>query len=137
VEEAQQTVLFSGRFDPPHAGHVVTIVRLAKRFARVLVVILDDGKAAWPLSYRRDVLTEAMSLARNVLITSNRVHFAQVTREALGEWQFDVYAAGNPDVLRHIEALGIPCIYTERAYDFSATAYRLGCSIQSLVGGRA
>jgi nicotinamide-nucleotide adenylyltransferase len=34
-----RAVLYAGRFQPPHIGHVATVQRLAERFGRVILVI--------------------------------------------------------------------------------------------------
>lgn len=111
--------LLSGRFDVVHPGHIVTILRLLKKFSRVLVVMLDYPERRYPVCYCVDILQEIFE-GRPVEILVNNVHFGEITEDQLKDFNFDVYAAGNLKVLRHIEKLGFDVIYTERSYLYDA-----------------
>ena len=121
-----KTVLLSGRFDPPHLGHVITMMRLGQQYKKVLVVILDHKEQRYPLTYRKKVIGEALSMAKgNYEVKVNKIHFGKITLKQIQEYNFNVYAAAaNYEVLLHIESLGIPAIYLERAYDFAASDTR-------------
>jgi len=132
-----QTELISGRFDPPHLGHLITIGRELARFDKVIVVVLDDGKQMYPISYRMDVLTEAVSMLggvpSSVKIERYKTHFGNIVRDEIDRWRFDVYGSGNMDVLRHVSSLGIQCRYIPRAYDYEASNERLGRKIRNIL----
>lgn len=116
-------VVFSGRFDPLHPGHIATMMRLSKKYDIVKMVILNHPERSYPASYIKQVCDEIFE-GTNVRICINKTHFAELTLE---EWNYfggSVYAAGNLQVLKHIESLGIECIYVDRAYDFSASHYK-------------
>jgi phosphopantetheine adenylyltransferase len=115
-----QTVLFSGRFDPPTPSHIVQILRLLKRYQKVLVVMLDYPKRRFPLRYCLDLFNETFE-NRPVEIITNTKHFGKISAEEITKYSFDVYAAGNLQVLRHIESLGFPVIYIERAFAYTAS----------------
>ena len=36
-----RVAIFSGRFDPPHIGHVLTKIKIAKEYEFLIVPILD------------------------------------------------------------------------------------------------
>lgn len=118
--------VFSGRFDRFHAGHWISILRLLKEFPKVIVVILDYPGRRWPTSYIKqifDELVELSDLKNRVEILINSTHFAKIKKiewEALGA---DIYASGNMEVLKHIDTLGVPTIYVDRAFDFEASNY--------------
>ena len=116
-------VLFSGRFDPPHLGHFRTIQLLARDY-NVKVVVLDYPEQRFPISYRLRVLRETVGEALgNVSVVSNKTHFGKLTRPEWDAYGCDLYAAGNFEVLSHIEFMGIECIYVDRPYQLSARLY--------------
>ena len=118
---APSLCIFSGRFDPPHIGHVVTILRLKRQFPQVLVVVLDYPERRTPICLTVQVLAEVIQGKAKIVV--NRTHFAKITQKELkklsGGRPF-VYAAGNLEVLLHVERLGAKTLYTDRAYPFSA-----------------
>ena len=119
------TVLFSGRFDPPHLGHIITIARLWKKFDAITIVVLDHPDSEYPISYRKQALEEMVyHLNGKHIVTTNQIHFAKITKSEISKFKFDVYASGNLEVLKHIESLGIPTLYVERSFDYSATEIR-------------
>lgn len=134
----RQTELISGRFDPPHLGHLITIGRERVIYDRVIVVVLDDGKQFFPLCYRMDILWEAVHLlGGNISVESNRTHFGGITKEELSRWKFDIYGSGNMDVLRHISSLGIACRYIPRAYEYQASNDRLAEKARNILSMEA
>lgn len=116
------TVLFSGRFDPVSPGHICSIIRLAKRYAKVKVVVLDYPDRRYPVQLSMQVLKEIFrEMPLDVAFVSNDIHFGEISKAQLGMFNFDVYAAGNLKVLRHIERLGVSCVYIDRAYPYAAS----------------
>jgi len=114
-------VLFSGKFSPPHPGHICQIIRLAKKYGEVCVVILDYPERRFSMEYTKAIFNEIFDqIDLDVTITSNQTHFAQITKEEFESFECDIYASGNQKVLRHIEILGFPCIFVETAYQYSA-----------------
>lgn len=119
----EQSVAFSGRFDPPHPGHIASIIRLEKEYGRVDVIILDHAERRHPVQYTVQILTELLE-KYNVKIHSNRIHFGELNDKEWLLYNCDYYASGNMDVLLHMEKLGIKCVYVDRAYDYSASNYK-------------
>lgn len=114
--------LTSGRFDPPHVGHVISLQLLGQRYEKVVVVILDHADQYYPVAYRlrvlEDVLTGSIG-AYDVLV--NKTHFGEIDKKSLLEYNADVYVCGNLSVLKHIEGLGMPVEYQDRSYQYHAT----------------
>jgi cytidyltransferase-like protein len=120
------TVLFSGRFDPPHLGHMITVARLWETFDAITIVILDYPESEYPISYRAQALKEMVRhLNGRYKVLVNQTHFGKITREELSKFKFDVYASGNLEVLKHIESLGFKTLYVERSYEYSGTEIRM------------
>ena len=125
-ESMTQIGLFSGRFDPPTAGHFVAIETLLLQYAQILVVILDykgrdvpASKAKLLFDYHFDLMLPPAS--RNKVITLiNSDHFGMITKPQLERFlkrqniKFDVYISGNVEVLKHIEKIGYVCRYLPR-----------------------
>lgn len=119
-------ILFSGRWDRFHAGHFLTFGRLGKQYDLVKLVLLDHPEQEYSIAYRKQLLEEATShLKGNFEVHVNKTHFGKITNEELDAFRpFDVYGAGNHEVLLHIESLGYPTVWVERSYDFDATSDR-------------
>jgi len=122
----KKMVLFSGRFDPVHPSHICTIIRLAKKFGAVKVVMLNYKERRFPVDYCLQVFQEIFEeIKLDVRFDVNTIHFGQITRQELIDFDCDIYAAGNHNVLRHIENLGFPAVYVERAYEYYASDIKL------------
>jgi len=118
--------LTSGRYDPPHLGHLCNILRIfhSPGVDTLKVVILESDKRRYPISYCFVILFEILhSFFPKIQLITNKIHFGEITKEELGKYEFDVYCGGNHKVLKHIENLGFKTAYFERAYDFSASKY--------------
>ncbi|MBD3293847.1 MAG: adenylyltransferase/cytidyltransferase family protein [Armatimonadia bacterium] len=112
-------VLFSGRFDRPHCGHVATIVKLSKEFDQVVVVVLRYDGEHYPSHYRKDVLD--WCVPDNVLLMINDTHFAEITREEWETFGCDVYAGGNEEVNEHMRLIGVPVYHVDRSFGYAAS----------------
>lgn len=97
-----RTILFSGRFDRVHPGHIITIMRLGQQYDTIIVCVLDYPKQKYPLEHRMTVLKDALMHAKgNYIVISNKTHFAEIfTFNDLP--MFDYYGAGNEKVLKNI-----------------------------------
>ena len=82
--------------------------------------MLDYPERKFPVCYCVDIFEEIFEDCPVEIIVNN-VHFGEITKEQLKEFNFDIYAAGNLKVLRHIEKLGYDVIYCERAYSYEAS----------------
>jgi cytidyltransferase-like protein len=114
--------LFSGRFDPPHPGHIASILRLADKYDEVVVMMLDYPDRNFPIEYCGKVFSECIEREK-VKISVNKTHFGKISLEEWELFQCDLYAGGNLSVLRHVEKLGIKVHYLERAFEYSASKY--------------
>ena len=113
--------LFSGRFDRPHSGHIVQLVRLGKIYDKVIVPVLDYPEQKYPVQYRVQILRDAVGDYDRFYIFANKEHFAKITLEQIEQYEFDIYISQNIECLRHIESLGYKIKYVDRAYDYSSS----------------
>ena len=125
-----KTILFSGRFDRVHPGHLITIMRLGQQYDTVIVCVLDYKEQKYPLEHRMTVLKDALMHAKgNYIVISNKVHFAKVQKKDLDRMpMFTHYGAGNEEVLKHIRDLFINmgtdpqrAVWVERYPGYSAS----------------
>lgn len=134
MDKNKQVALISGRYDPGHIGHIVTIHRLAKEFKKIIVVILDYKEREYPAQYTKQIFGEILSYSTgNYEIHINNTHFGKITQEELDEWRFDVYAAGNMEVLKHIESMGYDVKWMDRSYHYEATNDRLAEELKRII----
>jgi cytidyltransferase-like protein len=129
--------LFSGRFDPIHLGHIITIGRLLEKYQQVIVCVLNyPEREACTIDKNIEILTEFMSLwlykGFRVLITANTTHFARITIDAIDSIckgvDCDVndvcWVGGNTEVVDHLKDIGFPFEYIERSYFYRSTTIR-------------
>ncbi|MCP4651202.1 MAG: hypothetical protein GY853_14135 [PVC group bacterium] len=102
------TILFSGRFDRPHIGHMITIGRLGQQYDKVIIVVLDYPEQKYPIDERVNTLRNALYLMRmrgSYQIVVSKHHFGEIETKQLKEeipW-FDVYGSGNREVLENMK----------------------------------
>ena len=134
MDTSKKVALISGRYDPTHIGHLITIHRLSKEFKKVIVVILDYKEREYPAQYAKQIFNEIFSYSKgNYEIYINNDHFGKITKEKLDKWKFDVYIAGNMAVLKHIESMGYEVKWMDRAYHYEATNDRLAEGLKQLI----
>lgn len=133
MEDHDKVVLFSGRFDRPHCGHIRTIQLLGQRFKKVIVVVLDYKKQHFPVGYRVQILRDILNNSKGEYeVVANLQHFARITKEELKRYKFDIYAAGNLEVLKHIDSIGFDTIWVDRPYEYNANNDRFAEKVKTL-----
>lgn len=123
-----RTILFSGRFDRVHSGHIITIMRLGQQYDTVIVCVLDYKGQKYPLAQRMTTLKDALMHSKgNYIVISNKTHFGEIQNfDNLP--MFNYYGAGNMKVLKHIRRvfvdIGVPperVVFIERYPGYSAS----------------
>ena len=124
-------ILFSGRLNVVHPGHVITILRLCEQHEMVKIVILDYPKRKTPAHWSRDILEEILSHTNHKWqIFINDSHFGKISMEELtGYKPFDFYGAGNMEVINHIKTfekeLDFETKWIDRSWFYEASRYDL------------
>lgn len=91
----------------------------------VKCVILDYPDKRYPICFVEKVMRESLE-GLDVEILVNTTHFGEITKEELKQFgDFDKYAGGNLDVLKHLESLGVKCEYWPRSYAYAASKIEL------------
>lgn len=125
-----KVAVFSGRFDPPHIGHVMSIQKLADTHDIVIVPVLDYCNRLITAESAYDVFNsvfEHLHTIGKVIFIVNTTHFAKITYEKyrmlLRDCGIDdaindvVYYAGNNEVLENMRRVGVRCEYLNRSID--------------------
>lgn len=134
MKEKTKIALFSGRFDRPHVGHIISLQRLAQKYALVKVLILDYPEQQFSVQYRGQMLKECLSMCKGTFeVVVNKEHFGKITNDEIDNYDFDVYCSGNQSCLSHIESLGYDVEFIERAYDYEATDDRIWQKIKEVI----
>jgi hypothetical protein len=111
--------IFSGRFDPPNLGHVLTLSHLLCEYHFLLVPILDyperEGCSATDAKriFDHHFDTVLPKCARNkIMFVINTEHFGKISPvEYMAiTWAYDIphvhdYLSGNESVLEHLKAM--------------------------------
>jgi cytidyltransferase-like protein len=118
-------VVFSGRYDPPHCGHIRSIQELGQQYDHVFIVVLDHEEQKYPPQYRAQILRELLECAKgSYTVSVNKDHFANIDAAKLVQYEPFVYASGNLECLFHVERLGYETLYVNRAYSYEASEDR-------------
>ena len=118
-----KTILFSGRFDKPHLGHLITIARLGEKYKKVIVCVLDYEGQFYPIDDRVKILKDALGhVEGNYVIIVNRDHFGQITKDRIAKLpQFDVYGSGNYQCMMNMHVLGFESVAVDRYPHYAAS----------------
>jgi cytidyltransferase-like protein len=114
--DRKPTALFPGKFDPVHAGHLMTINRLKKQYDLTIAITGDPGyNQTMSIQDRQKVLSE---FAPVVLIEGKLIDKPQYNLKQ------DYILSGNPDVIAWAKRLGLPNVFVERSGSISSRQLR-------------
>lgn len=129
MERGKQIIaIFPGRFDPPHLGHIITIMRILPNYEKVIVAITDDnygGKKKRFMSARKReyILWQVFKNIHKVDIVYAGKGF-RIRKQFDDLPPFDVVLSGNKAVIRNMHKHKIPTQYIERTRGYSGTKIR-------------
>jgi hypothetical protein len=119
VAEMKQTAFMPGKFNPPHIGHIQTILKLKESYNLIVGVTGDIPKTA--VMTQDEIINELKGLGVEVVgIDGVLTH----KRIADGLPKFDVLLSGNNEVLAWATKLGVPSKFVPRSGDISGTKLR-------------
>jgi nicotinamide mononucleotide adenylyltransferase len=118
-----KVILFSGRYDKFHTGHLITIARLGQQYSKVIICILNNMGDFYPILEREQIIKDALEHVKgNYEVIVNRHHFATITKEQVEELpKWDIYGTGNYRCLMNMHTLGYETVSVPR-YPFYAAS---------------
>ncbi len=125
--------LFLGKFQPPHLGHIRTILKIKDRYARLVIGITEDEKILKPNKIQ-DILTDVFREFENIEVVLIKGVVEQGTAKLPED--VDVILSGNHKVLDKLSSkYKIEFVERTEGIGYSATEIRntmLGSKILSL-----
>lgn len=132
-----KTILFSGRFDRPHLGHIITIGQLGQKYRGVIVCILDHPNQFYPISERKKTMCDAVRLlSGNYQIITNTYNFEIITKGQIDQEinvPFEVYGTGNWQCFTNMKNLGYEVVEVARYPGYAATKDRCFQKIMKII----
>lgn len=121
-----RTILFSGRYDPPHLGHLLTFQRLATEYDKVIICILDYPRQFKPIRERLKTIEVALGgCIGSFEVIVNSVNLEHATQEDMDTLPaFDCVGTGNQGVYFNMVKLGIPVVEIKRTPGYNASDSR-------------
>lgn len=116
---------FPGKFQPPHLGHILTIMTHYEHYSKIIIGISEDG----PHTVSK---AEQIRIFETVFKHLPKVE-VQLIPGVLRDYtstenlpEFDVCITGNPNIVETMKRLGKPCTFVERTEGLghSGTALR-------------
>lgn len=102
---------FPGRFQPPHLGHILTLMRIYPRYDKIYIGISSNTyggkrKQVLPISVVKEMLESVFQhLPKFEVILSGE---SVITRETFDDLpKFDVVIGGNPRTIHRLERIGV------------------------------
>jgi len=140
MRKSHEIGIFSGRFDPPHLGHVMTIIKLSCIMDRLFVFVLNHpSRNVCPSDSSAAILKfvfQKLVDDGRVVIVLHPQHFGLITKPDWEKILSDLaippnkvmYYSGNPDVLKITRSCGILSQFVQRSFDwmYSGTIVRAG-----------
>lgn len=116
---------FPGKFQPPHLGHILTVMSFYDDYDEIVIGVTDDGPYIISRSCTKEIFEKVFRLLSKVNVVlidgilCNR-------KSPVGLPTFDVLLSGNPNVIVWAENHNVRALYVPRSegLGFSGTDIR-------------
>ena len=117
----KKIALFPGRFQPPHLGHVITIMRIYPIYDEIIVAVSDYtycGKRKRVLSTRKIIQILEKLFVHLPKIRVKSIGRGVIERRSYDDLpHFDYVVSGNMEALKAAEKAGFKTRHVPRAKD--------------------
>jgi cytidyltransferase-like protein len=121
---------FPGKFQPPHLGHVLTIVGLLDKYNKVIIGVTDDTPKILEQSDRVSIFKKIFKYTDSIEVIPIQGILTQYTQQDIFLLpDFDICISGNKDVIDNLKLLGIYSEFSERSKGIGYS----GTEIRSLI----
>ena len=109
--------LFPGRFQPPHIGHILTLMRLYPLYDEIIItvstIVYLDGTKYHIIkpSEVAEILKEVFQFLPKFRVIGPGPGFVERADPISSYPYFDEVVSGTPVVIQHAKKLGIKCVY--------------------------
>jgi len=118
-------VLFPGKFQPPHLGHILTIIKLYHKYNKIIIAITDDKPKVMPQSKRKKIFDDIFKdfIAIETVIIKGTVEGCNSLKNLP---EFDICISGNKNVIKKIKEFGKEAKFIKRSFPkiYSGTKWR-------------
>jgi len=105
---------FPGKFQPPHLGHITTVMRIYDDYDRILVCITEDVPQVIHTNKVKKIFEEVFQhLPKVKVVLIKGALYSRSNTEGLP--MFDVLVTGNPDIVQWAEKHNVPCRFMNRS----------------------
>ena len=117
--------LFPGKFQPPHIGHVISIIRIYEKYTKIIIGITEDGPIVMEQQKRVEMMQEVFKFMDKVEVIPLRGVIEEYIDNSLFP-EFDICLSGNKKVVEKIRFLGMNAEFLDRSkgIGFSGTEIR-------------
>ena len=124
------TALFSGRFQPPHLGHILTLMDIYPKYSKIIVAITNNTYGGekphvLPRNKVKEILERIFQNLPKIEVVLTEEGFP--VRQTFTDLpEFDVVVTGNRATIKNMKNLGINSEYIPRSYGigYSGTELR-------------
>lgn len=118
-------VFFPGKFQPPHLGHVLTIISLYNDYDKIIIGITDDGPCVVSRPCTKEIFEKVFRLLPKVSVVLIDGILCD-RKSPLGLPTFDVLLSGNPNVIAWANKHNVKTSHVSRSegLGFSGTNLR-------------
>jgi len=110
-----KTVLFCGKFQPPHIGHVITLSKIKRQYKNVIVGITEDEPRVMPPEKVEVTFSLIFPEFKYVIIPDRLTDYSKQDLAESNIPQFDLMLTGNQEVIDWANRLRIPVRFFPRA----------------------
>ena len=114
--------IFPGKFNPPHLGHALTIMKLVKQFPDLTICVTTDipEKASFT---PEEIAKEMLGFGLPVILFKGTL-----TKQKENPFRDYTILSGNPDVISWAKKVKAESLFIPRSGDISGTKIRNGNS---------
>jgi len=120
-----KNVLFPGKFQPPHLGHIITIMKLRKDYNKIIIGITEDKPEVMPQSKRKKIFDDVFKgfIDVETVIIKGTIEGCSSLKNLP---EFDVCISGNKNVIKKIREFGKEAKFIKRSFPkiYSGTRWR-------------
>ncbi|AZL54722.1 hypothetical protein EI285_09095 [Aliarcobacter skirrowii] len=107
------TAIFLGKFQPPHLGHIQTILKISKKYEKVIIGITKGSQKILDYEEVKSIFEEIFENNKNIEVEIIEGTIEDGTAK-LDSYNFDIIVTGNKKVLKLLSEKGYKTIFQAR-----------------------